>query len=399
MKRHCLLVISIFAGILIVHSQAHDICKDPITKKYGVCYADTIRVPQIYDFGQYINSHEFILAKDGKYGVCDRDGNWIIEMIYDHIWEFTELSNQLLVRTGEKYGIVNLHGKEIVPMYELQPGEINTFHIDEHLSFAHSYDDFQVIKDGKMAVYNMEGKRIFDFIYPFVQDILVTPTDTKKNPYYIFLVGENGKYSFVDARNKPIFKNIVVDDMYNVYHAWGSHTKGIKVNNKISFINVETGVILSLDEMSDMLESFNMVQNLTDKIGAIGADGKFRVPCIYTNMVELTEVDYSLVEIDRKEGLINDDGDVFIDPIYIHISEICVDAQDPTLFPYIVDNGRWSAIFVYDSKVKKMVPKTEFMFSDITCFEQNKEGVKAYLTDSIGRKGLLLENGTIQMNK
>jgi uncharacterized pyridoxamine 5'-phosphate oxidase family protein len=399
MMRKLFSFLFLIIGTLGIYAQSHDICMDPKTKKYGVCYADTIRVPQIYDFGQYINSFAFILAKDGKYGVVDRYGNFIIEMIYDHMWEFTEMPDELLVRQGNKYGILNLKGKTIVPLYELQAGEINTFHIDEHLSFARKDGDFQVIHDGKMAVYNMQGKLIFDFIYPFVQDILVEPEDQKKPPYYIFLVGDAGKYSFVDHKNKPIFKNIVAEEMYSVYHAWGAHTKGILVNGTIRFINIETGTILEETEMADMLQPFNMVQNLEDQMGAIDDHGQFRIPCVYNNIVELPEVDFVTMEKNGKKGLMNLDGEILIEPVYDNVAEICFDGMNPTLFPYEVDNGKWMAIFMYDPKIKKMVPKTSFMYSDITCFELTKEGLKAYLTDSTGKKGLLLPNGKIEMTR
>ena len=46
-----------------------------------------------------------------------------------------------------------------------------------------------------------------------------------------------------------------------------------------------------------------------------------------------------------------------------------------------------------------MVAKTPFKFENITCFENTQEGVKAYLTDSTGKKGFLQPNGKIEMNK
>lgn len=396
---------TIFSTILfltltpILYSQTWAVCVDQKTKKYGVCYADTIKIPQIYDFAQFVTSHEFIVVKDGKYGVMDRYSHYIIEPIYDKIWEFTELENELLVQQGDKYGIINFKGKTVVPMYNIQVGEVNTFHVDAHLSFAHPWDDFQVIKDGKMAVYNMEGHMVFDFIYPFVQDIDVIPSDPKKHKYKIFLVGDNGKYSFVDARNKPIFKDIVVEDMYNVYHAWGSHTKGIIMNGKTYFINTETGILLNSSEMADMLEEFNMVQNLEDKMGGISNDGTIKVKCEYDNMVELIETNHALVEKNGKKGLINFDGDVLIEPLYDNVQEICFDAQDPTRFPFQVNQGDWYAVFTYDTKTQKMVAKTPFKFENISCFENTKEGLKAYLTDSTGKKGFLLPDGKIEMGK
>jgi hypothetical protein len=378
--------------------QAHDICMDPVTKKYGVCYADTIRVPQIYDFGQYINSFEFILAKDNKYGVVDRYGTFIIDMIYDHIWEFTEMPNQLLVQQGKKYGIINLKGKIVVPLYELQAGEINTFHIDQHLSYAKKENDYQVINEGKMAIYNIQGKLLFDFIYPFVQDILVQPADPQKKPYYIFLVGGAGNYSFVDIKNKPIFPGIIANNLYSVYHAWGEHTKVIRRNDQMNLINLETGALLNKDEMSNLLEPFNLVQDIEDKMGAIGADGTMRIPCIYNNMIELPEVEYLIVELNGKKGLIDYDGKLLLDPIYEEVAEICFDGMDPTRFPFAVDNGKWQAIFEHDKTKEKLVQKTGFQFSSISCFELTQEGLKAYLTDSTGKKGLLLPDGTIKMD-
>jgi hypothetical protein len=391
--------IVLYILIISLNAQTWAVCVDQKTKKYGVCYADTIKIPQVYDFAQFVNSHEFIVAANGKYGVMDRYSNYIIQPIYDKIWEFTELENELLVQQGNKYGIINFKGKPVVPMYEIQEGEINTFHVDAHLSFAHPWDDFQVIKDGKMAIYNMEGHLVFDFLYPFVQDIEVIPVDEKKHKYKIFLVGDKGNYSFVDAHNKPIFKDIKVEDMYNVYHAWGSHTKGIMMNGKTYFINTETGALLNPSEMADMLEDFNMVQNLEDKMGGIAADGTVKVKCQYDNMVELIETNHALVEVNGKKGLINYDGDVLIEPLYDNVQEICFDAQDPTKFPFSVNKGDWYAVFIYDTKLKKMVAKTPFKFESITCFENTKDGMKAYLTDSTGKKGFLLPGGKIEMSK
>ena len=382
-----------------IYCQSWDVCYNRETQKYGICYADTVKVPQIYDFAQFISSHEFIVAKDGKYGTMDRYSNYLIQPVYDKIWEFTELSNSLLVQQGNLYGIINMKGKTIVPLYQIQEGEINTFHTDSHLSFAHPTDNYQAIHDGKMAIYNMEGKMIFDFIYPFVQDILVQPADAKKPSYYIFLVGEPGKYSFADAKNKLIFRNIEVEDMYNVYHNWGVHTKGMVKNGNVQFVNVETGAFLNIEEMHNMLDPFNLVQNLEDKMGAIGENGQIRIPCIYNNIIELPEVEFVTVELNHKKGLVNLDGEILLEPIYENVAEICFDGMDPTLFPYEVDNGKWLAVFVYNPATKKMEPKTKFIYSDISCFEVTKEGLKAYLTDSAGRKGFLLPNGTIQMGK
>lgn len=389
----------VFTMPCVAFMQSWDVCKNPVTLKYGVCYADTVKIPQIYDFAQFVTSHEFIVAKDGKYGVMDRYNHYMIEPIYDHIWEFTELENELLVQKGNQYGIINFKGKTIVPLYDIQVGEVNTFHVDDHLSFAHPWDDFQVINNGKMGIYSMKGDLVFDFIYPFVQDIDVTPEDPKKHKYKIFLVGDKVKYSFVDARNKPIFKNMIVEDLYNVYHSWGAHTKGIIMNGKTYFMNTETGALLNLNEMNEMLEDFNMVQNVQDKMGAIAADGSIRVPCIYDNMVELIDTEHALVEKNGKKGLINYNGKELIEPIYDNIQEICFDAQDPLKYPFQVNQGNWYALFKYNDKSQKMEAITDFKFESITCFENTQEGLKAYLTDSTGKKGLLLPNGKIEMNK
>ncbi len=405
MKSNRLLLSLVITGCTsIIHStlsfsQAYNVCQNKVTKKYGICYADTIRVPQIYDIAQYISSHEFIVAKDNKWGTINRYGAYMIDPVYDQIWEFSRVPNSLLVKQADKYGIVNLKGKTIVPLYQLQEGEINTFQIDAHLSFAFKNHTYQAIDKGKMAIFTMEGKMLFDFIYPFVQDLEVPNADSTKPSHYLFLVGEKGKYYFVDQKNHRMFNNLEVQNMFSVYHDSGNELKVVEVNGEEHLLNVVTGKMLNNSEMSEILEPFTVVQDMNDKLGAIDNTGKIRIPCIYDNLTPLGDVDYVITELNGKKGLINLDGEVLIEPLYEIISEVCFNGMDPTLYPYEISNGDWYALFSYDRKTKKMVQKTDFIYEDITCFEITKEGLKAYLTDSLGRKGLFLPDGKIQMNK
>lgn len=382
-----------------VSAQSYGICQNEQTKKWGICYADSIRVPQEYDFAQYISSKEFIVAKNGKWGTITNWGGKVIDMIYDRIWEFARVPNSLLVQQGNKYGIVNYHGKVIVPLYELELDPHLVFQIDEHLSFSFKQHTYQVKNNGKMAIYNMEGKQLFDFVYPYIQDIEVPDKDSTKPHHYIYLIGEPGKYSFIDQKNKPIFNNLEVANMFNVYHDSGHEYKVVELKGEEHLLNVKTGEIMNNEEMSDFLEPFTVVQGLHDKMGAIGNNGKLRIPCLYDNITELNDVEYVIYEVGNKKGLMDYDGKILIEAKYEIIAEVCYNGMNPLEFPYEVYNGSWFALFKYDKSSGTLKPFTPFMYEDITCWEVNKEGLKVYLTDSTGKKSVLMPDGKIQPAK
>lgn len=393
------IILFIFFSGSFVCAQSYGICQNPQTGKWGICYADSIRVPQEYDFAQYISSKEFIVAKNGKWGTITNWGGKVIDMIYDRIWEFARVPNSLLVKQGNKYGIVNYRGKVIVPLYELELDPHLVFQIDEHLSFSFKNHTYQARDKGKMAIYNMEGKKLFDFIYPYIQDIEVPDKDSTKPHHYIYIVGEPGKYYFIDQKNKRIFNNLEVQNMFNVYHDSGHEYKVVELNGEEHLLNVKTGEIMNNEEMSEFLEPFTVVQGLDDKMGAIGNNGKLRIPCIYDNITELNDVEYAIYEVGNKKGLMDYDGKILIEAKYEIIAEVCYNGMNPTEFAYEVYDGNWFALFKYDKSTGTMKPFTPFMYEDITCWEVNKEGLKAYLTDSAGKKSVLMPDFKIQPAK
>lgn len=390
----------LFITTFSLYSQNRVICQNKETQKYGLCHADTVTVAQTYDFALIITSKEFIVMKDGKWGTIGQYGDQMIPMMYDQIWQFADEKNSLLVKKGDKYGIVDFHGKEIVPLYNLQEGEINTFQIDAHLAFLKKGATFQAINNGKMAIFNIEGKIQFDFLYPFVQNISVHPVDSTKPAYSIFLVGEKEKFSFVDKKNKPLFNGVVVEDMFYLHHEWGLRTAAVKINKKIEFINLVTGAIIHPNEVSDQLETYNIVQNLEDKMGIIGNDGLIKVPCIYHNIVPISETNFATVDVHDKFGIIDYNGNIILEPIYDDVTEVCFDAIDPDKYPYEVFDGKYYAIFLYDPGTKKMKQVTEFIYEDITCYDVSDDGkIEAHLIDSKGKKGTMGNDGKVKMEK
>ncbi len=382
-----------------IYAQNRVICQNQQTKKYGLCHFDTVSVAQTYDFALIITGKEFIVMKEGKWGTISQYGDVMIPLMYDQIWQFADEQHNLLVKKDNKYGIIDLHGKEIVPLYSLQEEEINTFQIDAHLAFLKKGATYQAINNGKMAIFNIEGKMIFDFLYPFVQDIMVHPSDSTKPAYPIFLIGEKGKYSFVDKKNKPLFKELVIEDMFYLHHEWGLRTAAIEVNQKIVFLNLENGKIIQPEDVNDRLDEFNLVQNLDDKMGVINDHGIILTPCIYHNITPISETKFATVEIHNKQGIIDYYGNVYLEPLYDNVAEVCFDAIEPDLYPYAVFNGSWLAVFKFDKNLNKLVPTTPFIYDDISCHEVTETGLVANLTDSLGRKGSMGADGKVMMEK
>lgn len=124
------------------------------------------------------------VIQDGKvqaiYGYVDVTGNWIIPAQYTDAENFR--NGQATVGQGDKYGIINREGKEIVPIaydrYIMKPVD----------------DGVPVKCGGKYGFVNTEGKETI----PPQYDDIYKPSEG------IMVVARNEKYGYVDLQGKAI---------------------------------------------------------------------------------------------------------------------------------------------------------------------------------------------------
>lgn len=94
--------------------------------------------------GQFKNGMA-LAGSEGKLGLIDKDGKWVVEPRYDEILD-SYADDCFLVVKGEKYGLIDRAGAELLPVDYEEPISIVG-------------DIFQLNANGKMGYYNLKKKQ------------------------------------------------------------------------------------------------------------------------------------------------------------------------------------------------------------------------------------------------
>ena len=111
-------------------------------------YSDKCRT---YEIGYLFHDGYCVMTnKDGKFGLIDINGNWVVKPEYDELWNVCENGNRIVVNDG-KHGVLDSCFKVLYPT--------EYFYIDV-LS-----DGFVLTKDGKMWQVDLEGNVVNPFLF------------------------------------------------------------------------------------------------------------------------------------------------------------------------------------------------------------------------------------------
>lgn len=248
-----------------------------------------------------INAQE-VFIKNNKYGIKDSLGVVITKAKYDHIDDFNAVIT--ITKLKDKYGIINIKGKEVSPpiYQEIKP-----------INFLISFVDVQL--DGKWGVLDLQGNvlvipkyadpvGIYFSEYTVVSLTTVVSTGKENkvygvidntsfkeiiSPKYFFLkdIGfgylkvikdeKNKKYGLIDVNEKVIF-----DNKYDDISAISKNIISYKKNNKWVLVNSK-GYSISSTEYENI---FGLYENRAKvkrngKFGFIDEKGKEVIECKY----------------------------------------------------------------------------------------------------------------------
>ena len=111
-------------------------------------YSDKCRT---YEIGYLFHDGYCVMTnKDGKFGLIDISGNWVVKPEYDELWNVCENGNRIVVNDG-KHGVLDSCFKVLYPT--------EYFYIDV-LS-----DGFVLTKDGKKWQVDLEGNVVNPFLF------------------------------------------------------------------------------------------------------------------------------------------------------------------------------------------------------------------------------------------
>lgn len=307
-----------------------------MNNKWG--YADLtgkIAIPCQYDYADNFVGNAAIVANQGKGGLINKSGQYIVEPKYDYLTfvssRFIGVFNGSLNEAGYpaagKYGVIDNTGKPVLPQQYDQMG-------------ANSGVIFIVQNDKCGIADTITGKILvpceMEFIPRFYEGIA----------YY----SKGGKYGYIKEGGK-----ILTQPLYETAGDFSGGLAKVRQADKIGFIN-KAGVLFipcTYDYAEGPFNGLWMV-NKGSKYGFVSSKGLI-VPCIYDQAL-YQDGDMILVQKAGKEGLFDRNGKPLLDCSYDMIDQFVSEmgfGSTSNMIARVQKGGKWGIV---DTKGKLIIP-------------------------------------------
>lgn len=261
----------------------------------------------------------FRITKNKKRGIVSKDGTILVPPIYDDVDPFYEsgLRDFVKVKSNEKFGLVDLKGKTIIPVAFEWIGE------EKGLLKV-------VTVDRKFGLYDKTGKVIVPAEYVWINN-----SDTE-NSNLIVLEKGDGSYNFMHKNTKQLLLKENVSDygyvldedgLLNPFSSAPKHLLYVKgKNGKFGMLNEATGLLdipMVYDEIIQHFDNYYSVRS-GKKYGLINAENKQIIPLQYDaiNINLIRTDDAVIVAKGNKFGTVNLKGQVQIPFQYANLERI-----------------------------------------------------------------------------
>ena len=281
---------------------------------------------------------QFIVKKNGKYGVVSEKGAVILPLKYSNI---NSNKNGYTVKLNEKAGLFNSEGKEIIPisyhwvytdkiddnipivaeLNDNNAGYINTKNewvIPPTYLYAFAFQQGVArVKKGRNYMYiNLKGEPVIqDFDNYVIQNYVIEPSDNT----YIVGVRKECKYMVYDLNGN------LLDTYDGFINNWsGNAIFGVKKGGKWGYIDGYGKVIVPFE--------YEEVNNFSEGLASVRKDGKWGyinpkneivIPIEFTNKeVGFFKNGGAEYYTDRGAGLINLKGEIIAEPKYDSIEYV-----------------------------------------------------------------------------
>ena len=168
-------------------------------------YSDKCRT---YEIGYLFHDGYCVMSnKDGKFGLIDISGNWVVEPEYDELWNAHKTGNRIVVNDG-KHGVLDSCGNVVYPA--------------EYFCIDIWEDGFVLTKDGRKWQEDYEGNIVNPFVIDGVNGYMKYPVSYSNENGVEYALSDYAEY-FVN-RNSGIMNRItgkpitpaLYDDVYMI---------------------------------------------------------------------------------------------------------------------------------------------------------------------------------------
>jgi len=309
--------------------------------KWGFSTEDKkIVVPPKYDrvWPFYQDENVTLVMLKGKYGMIDRKGNEVVKPVYDEIKWFSE--SFLMVKLKDKYGLIRRDNfREVVkPKYSnIEPlanfGSYSfSFYFGVGCVEQESKNFLKVYIGNKVGLIDTMGKEVIPVKYEDVKVVLGEKTLVKfkeKEKWGIMDLSANvilpAKYDWVCYNEgKVIFA--VLDNKPYAFDASGKEIQyafeSEKEEQSESYEFQYEVRSEEEDEYSEDYGDFSIVSR-NGKKGVVSKDGKVIIPIAYDKIRYDERNEIFFIAKGNKWGLANKKGKIFVPMKYDYITTFC----------------------------------------------------------------------------
>ncbi|HEY9261489.1 WG repeat-containing protein [Chitinophaga sp.] len=274
-----------------------------------------------------------LVRRNGKMGVVNDQGNWVLQPVYDTIdlrWK-----TYLELHQGDKIGYADTHGKLLLPLQFQEAGIL-----DE--------DHFDVKTNGKWGVFSVPKNKL---VIPAIYEAFDYCGGCGAKGGYVF-AQQNGQWGVVDFNNK-----VLLPFAYEHEHAFMRSDNWVlcfKKKGAEVVLNMGTNKEYLAPEYTNMelIGNSLLKAKKNGHYGLIGEDGTIVADFVYDE-IESQEGEpdagpFLTITKNKRTGVIREDGKIIIPPAYDGNITCYADC-------FIVPvNGSYNLL---DTTGKKLLPK------------------------------------------
>jgi hypothetical protein len=261
-----------------------------------------------YDALDFIDGHAAVLNGE-KWGIISESGNWMVQPTYDEVYNCKNVPDQILVKTGEKWSLINAYGIQLTHEYEVKSPWYE-FELEGPTASFYENTWFSVIKKGKWGIVDLHDQIKIPFEYQYTRVIRKTVDGERKVVSLILKQKDKYAWQRTDAKAATGFE---FDQFLGEYSDYLFFRKG----EESQIINGITG-----ERVKDAGRSyFNLIDD-EDSAGLVNSVGRIIVPFKY-HIVDISKVQMHAVFGFRGAlGLSDLIGNIILPPQFEDIREI-----------------------------------------------------------------------------
>ena len=282
-------------------------------------YRNVLEKEKQYNIEEISEYNYFVLRENEKFGVIDKQGNTIIEAIYDDVKIPNPGKAVFICYEGQNTKVMNQNKEQIYTEYSnITPLILKN--VSTNLRYEKSVLKYE--KDGKYGIISIDGKKITNPVYEEI--------DTLQYKEGEFVIKKDNKYGVMNMNGyviiNPEYDNIKADAYYSI--DTGYKNDGYIVSNttnegyRYGYIDKEGNKILDAN-YNDLyrLNYEGEIYLICAENGRYGLSNKDKniIPNEYQTITYIEGDDICLVQKGKKYGIITLEGSMILQVRYNQI--------------------------------------------------------------------------------